>query len=136
MNIRNIWKGVPAPLELHEDARGRIVDIFYKHNINHVGVIDTHKKGTIRGNHFHKETTQHMLMTKGAMEYWHKPVDSDEPAECTVIRVGDFVSTPPNEIHALRFVEDDSQFIVFSEGLRGGKDYESDTFRVPSIIPE
>ena len=26
-------------------------------------------------------------------------------------------------------------FIVFSSGPRGGQDYESDTFRVPSIIP-
>ena len=39
------------------------------------------------------------------------------------------------EIHAMRILENDTQFIVFSEGLRGGKDYEADTFRVASIIP-
>ena len=44
------------------------------------------------------------------------------------------ISTPPNEIHALKIGSDGNEFIVFSEGLRGGKDYESDTFRVSNII--
>ena len=47
---------------------------------------------------------------------------------------GDIISTPPMEIHALEIGEDGNQFIVFSSGLRGGKDYEDDTFRVESII--
>ena len=38
------------------------------------------------------------------------------------------------EIHALEIGEEGNQFIVFSSGLRGGKDYEDDTFRVESII--
>ena len=50
--------------------------------------------------------------------------------------VGDMVSTPPNEIHALVIGDDGNEFIVFSQGLRGGSDYESDTFRVDSIVPE
>lgn len=76
-----------------------------------------------------------MLMTKGSLEYWYKPVDSDEPAQMVVAFVGDIVSTPPNEVHALRVGPEGNQFIVFSEGIRGGKDYESDTFRVENIIP-
>ena len=46
------------------------------------------------------------------------------------------MSTPPYEVHTLKIRKDGNQFIVFSEGVRGGKDYESDTFRVPSIINE
>ena len=43
------------------------------------------------------------------------------------------ISTPPFEIHALRITKK-NEFIVFSQGLRGGKDYEKDTFRVDNII--
>jgi hypothetical protein len=48
--------------------------------------------------------------------------------------VGDLISTGPNEIHALKIGGEGNQFIVFSEGVRGGKDYESDTYRVENII--
>jgi dTDP-4-dehydrorhamnose 3,5-epimerase-like enzyme len=133
MQIRNIWKEVLEPLELHEDDRGRIVDVFYHERIEHVAVIDSNA-GALRGNHYHKETTQHMLMTRGSMEYWYKPVDSKEAAKHVVVRTGDLVSTPPLEIHALKILEE-SQFVVFSTGVRGGKDYESDTYRVQSIFP-
>ncbi len=136
MQIRNVWKDVPEPLELHEDERGRIADIFYKDEINHVAIIETKlngKKELIRGNHYHKDATQHILMTSGSLEYWYKPVNSKEPAKVVIQKKGDLVSTPPNEIHALRFTEDGT-FVVFSQGKRGGKDYEADTFRVDSIV--
>jgi len=132
MKNKNIWSLPEAPLELHEDNRGKIVDIFYKKNINHVAVVQS-VKGSIRGNHYHKMTTQHMLITKGSLEYWHKPLGSTEEAEYVLLEEGDFVSTPPNEIHALNIVED-NEFIVFTEGVRGGKDYESDTFRLDENI--
>ena len=77
-----------------------------------------------------------MLMTKGSLEYWYKPVDSNEVAKLVFAKVGELVSTGPNEIHALVIREDGNQFIVFSEGVRGGMDYESDTFRVDSIVPK
>ena len=129
--INNI-KG--TSLESHSDERGTIVDLFYNENIHHVARV-TSKPGVIRGNHYHKETTQHMLMTQGSLEYWYKPVDSTEPAKMVIALVGDLISTGPNEIHALKIGSDGNQFIVFSEGVRGGKDYESDTYRVENIIP-
>lgn len=136
MKKRNIWTEVMPPLELHEDFRGRIADIFYGDNLNHVAIVDS-KKGALRGDHYHTNSVQHMLMTKGAMEYWHKPVGAEGPATCVVIRAGDLVSTPQLEIHALRMLEDENQFIAFATGIRGGKDYEADTIRVkPSIIPQ
>jgi dTDP-4-dehydrorhamnose 3,5-epimerase-like enzyme len=129
--INNI-KG--TSLESHSDERGTIVDLFYNENIHHVARV-TSKPGVLRGNHYHKETTQHMLMTQGSLEYWYKPVDSTEPAKMVIALVGDLISTGPNEIHALKIGSDGNQFIVFSEGVRGGKDYESDTYRVDNIIP-
>lgn len=133
MKIKNVWKDVESPLESHADDRGSINDIFYNTNINHVAIIDS-QPGARRGNHYHKETTQHMLMTKGSLEYWYKPVDSDEPAKMVLAKAGDLVTTPPLEIHALVITAEGNQFIVFSEGKRGGKDYESDTFRTDNIV--
>ena len=135
MKIKNIWDVPNPPLEKHEDDRGCIVDVFYKDDIDHVASIKTNPN-SVRGNHYHKQTTQHILITSGSLEYWYKPVDSDEPAKFVVANVGDLVSTPPNEIHALVIRNDGNEFVVFSQGLRGGSDYESDTFRVESIIPE
>lgn len=135
MKKRNIWKDIESPLEFHEDERGKIADIFYKENIKHVAIISS-KKGALRGDHYHKDAIQHILITRGALEYWYKPVDSNEPAKCEILREGDLVTTPTFEIHALKIIED-NEFLAFSEGLRGGKDYESDTVRVqPTIIPD
>jgi len=135
MKIKNINKDVKDPLELHVDDRGSIVDVFYKHNIEHVAVV-TSEPNVLRGNHYHKNSTQHMLMTKGCLEYWYKPVDSHDFVKMVVANVGDIVTTPPNEIHALVIRQLGNQFIVFSEGARGGKEYESDTFRVDCIVPQ
>ena len=135
MKIKNIWKDVKEPLELHNDDRGSIVDLFYNEDINHVATV-TSEPNVIRGNHYHKETTQHMLMIKGSLEYWYKTVDSNEEAQMVVAKEGDLVSTGPNEIHALRIGPEGNEFVVFSQGKRGGKDYESDTFRVENIIKD
>lgn len=133
MKVINLFKGDNSPLEVHEDIRGVIADVFYNVNINHVAIVKS-EPNVIRGNHYHKETTQHMLMTKGSLEYWYKPVDSTEPPQMYLAKPGDLVTTKPYEIHTLRITEEGNEFIVFSEGKRGGKDYESDTFRVNSII--
>ena len=133
MKVRNIKKSIKKPLQMFKDKRGTIIDIFYKKNINHIAIIDS-KPNAKRGNHYHKKTTQHMLITKGSLEYWYKQLGSKIKAKMKILKVGDLVSTPPKEIHALKIGKNGNQFIVFSEGLRGGKDYESDTFRVPSIM--
>jgi len=135
MKARNVWKEVSSPLEIHEDRRGKISDIFYDENINHVAIVES-KPNVVRGNHYHKQTIQHTLVIRGSLEYWHKPVDTAEEAQKIYVEEGGMVSTPPNEIHALKMGPDGNQFIVFTTGPRGGSDYESDTFRVnESIIP-
>lgn len=132
---RNVWKDIKAPLEVHEDNRGVIADIFYKESIGHVAIINS-KKGVRRGDHYHKETVQHMLMTKGSLIYVYQPTDKNQPVKYTKVEQGEIITTYPFEIHTLLF-EEDNEFIVFSSGLRGGKDYEKDTFRVePLEIPK
>lgn len=117
------------------DERGTIADIFYKANIEHVAIIKTNNSGRIiRGNHFHKKTTQHILMTKGSLKYWYKDSEKKNSSIQSVdVKEGYIVTTPPYEIHALECLVA-SEFIVFSTGLRGGADYEADTFRVDPIL--
>ena len=110
------------------DARGTISDILYKEDINHVAIIETRAGGVIRGNHYHKQSTQHIFMTKGSLRYWYQPVDKSQPVKSILVKEYEMVSTPPLEVHSLEMIEK-SQFIVFSRGLRGGEDYEQDTFR-------
>ena len=51
-----------------------------------------------------------------------------------ILKEGDMVETPPYEKHALKIIKR-NEFIVFTVGKRGGKDYESDTYRfLPSLI--
>lgn len=133
MIVRNIYTNCKKPLEIFADERGKILDIFYKDDIQHVAQIDS-KPNVIRGNHYHKETTQHILIISGSMEYWYKKFGSNEKPKMIKLKKGDIVSTPPFEIHTLKIGDEGNSFIVFSSGLRGGKDYESDTFRVKSII--
>lgn len=116
------------------DERGNISDIFYNHSIHHVAVINS-KKGAFRGDHYHKFTTQHIFMAKGSLRYYYRKIDeSNDKVKSVIVREGEMVTTGPNEVHALEILED-NQFIAFSEGKRGGKDYESDTYRVsPSIM--
>ena len=46
-----------------KDKRGSIKDIFYKKKINHVAIIKS-RAGGRRGDHYHKKTTQWMLIPK------------------------------------------------------------------------
>jgi len=117
-----------------KDERGDIADILYKRPIEHVSVINS-KKGALRGDHYHKATTQHMFMVKGSLRYYYRKLnEANDKTKSVVVKKGEMVTTPPFEVHALEILED-NQFIVFSKGKRGGKDYEADTFRVePSLI--
>lgn len=114
------------------DARGDIVDLLENENINAVTVI-TFKKGAVRANHFHKQTTQWNYVMSGRIR-----LVTQMPGESVrevVMGVGDFVATGPNERHALQALEN-STLMVFTKGPRGGKEYESDTFRLEvPLIP-
>jgi len=115
------------------DERGQISDILYKSNFQHAAIIESNRGGLIRGNHYHKQTTQHIFITKGALRYWYQPFDKSDGVKSVLVQDYDLVSTPPFEVHALEILEP-TQFVVFSDGVRGGDDYESDTFRVPPIL--
>jgi quercetin dioxygenase-like cupin family protein len=116
--------------EYFVDKRGFIVDILYNTKINHVALIKSNKK-SIRGNHFHKKTIQYTYVLDGKLYYFKKKGRSYHKK---ILKKGDLIKTMPLEIHAFKFLAKKNTLLIFSSGLRGGKDYEKDTFRVESIV--
>ena len=97
---------------------------------NHVALIKSNKK-SIRGNHFHKKTIQYTYVLDGKLYYFKKKGRSYQKK---ILKKGDLIKTMPLEIHAFKFLAKKNTLLIFSSGLRGGKDYEKDTFRVESIV--
>jgi len=116
----------------HRDKRGLITDLLEKKIINAITFI-TQKKGAIRGNHYHKKTIQWNYLLSGKIELVAK--QKGKKKKKIVLKKGDLVVTDKNEAHAIKALTD-SKFLVFTQGPRGGKEYENDTFRltVPLII--
>ena len=132
MNKYNVFEESSTGLEVHTDERGTIADVFFGTNINHVAIIVS-RAGAIRGNHYHLETIQSILITKGTLEYWYATLDNPTASKMVIAKVGDVVTSGNSEIHTMRMLED-TEFIAFTRGKRGGSDYESDTYRVPSLL--
>jgi hypothetical protein len=65
----NVLSNNESTLEIHEDVRGLIADVFFAASINHVALIRSEPFAE-RGNHYHKNSTQSILITKGSLEYW------------------------------------------------------------------
>jgi len=116
------------------DERGEIIDLLEKEEIHAITLI-TFVKGAVRANHFHKETTQWNYLIKGKIKLVTQ-IPGEKIIE-TVMLPGELTVTRPNDRHALYAMEN-SEVMVFTKGPRGGKEYESDTFRleVPLITSD
>jgi quercetin dioxygenase-like cupin family protein len=114
------------PFESFVDDRGEITDLLRDVEIDSVTLIRT-RKGGIRGNHYHRETVQYSYILEGTVR-WVTQVPGGERQE-RLAKPGDLVMSPPNEYHAM-IAEENAVFLVLTRGPRGGKNYESDTFRL------
>lgn len=115
------------------DARGAITDVLDGVPLNAVTVI-TNKKGAVRANHYHKKTVQYTYVLSGRVKYVGKGSGGRRTA---ILRPGDLAVSPPNEAHATEALTD-ATFLALAHGLRHGRDYEKDTFRLaePLIKPK
>lgn len=110
----------------HQDERGNIRDIVEQIDFNGATIIKS-KIGSIRGNHYHKKTIQYIFVLSGQLKAKSKKVD--ESMVEVVVEPGDLISHEQLEAHCFEAIED-SLFLVLSSGLRTGKDYEKDTYRL------
>ena len=133
MKTYNIYSqhGLPG-LGAFKDDRGSIIDIFYQANMNH-GCVITNQPGAVRGNHYHKLTTQYTFVMSGTLTYYSKNLDSTQTPNVLQASAGDMIISEPFEIHAMKAGSDGCTFIAFAQGPRGGADYETDTYRVEDI---
>jgi len=110
----------------HQDKRGLIIDLLENKKVNSITFI-TQKKGKVRGNHIHKNTIQWNYVIKGKIELYTQKKNSS--TKKTILSKGEIAETSKNEKHAIKALKD-SEFLVFTQGPRGGKNYEKDTFRL------
>jgi len=115
-----------------KDDRGEITDIMVKEQIDYVTII-TSIKGSVRGNHFHKKTDQWVYILEGKMRMLTQMPDG--PVVSAILEIGDLAKTGPMERHSMIALED-SAFMVFTRGPRGGDDYETDTYRLSEPLKE
>jgi quercetin dioxygenase-like cupin family protein len=110
----------------HVDARGAILDILAGVKIDAITII-TSKKGSVRGNHYHKHTIQYTYLISGRLSYLTS-VKSGKVVR-RVLKPGDIVESPAGETHTFVALRD-SMFLSLSRGPRRGIDYEKDTYRL------
>jgi oxalate decarboxylase/phosphoglucose isomerase-like protein (cupin superfamily) len=114
------------------DKRGDIIDLISQEKINAVTLI-TFKKGAIRANHYHNKTTQWNYVLSGKIKFLTQMPKGRVVK--TIAKKGDFVVTVPMERHSLAGMAD-SVILVLTKGPRGGKEYETDTFRLEEPLTE
>lgn len=109
----------------HEDARGSITDLVANGKFDSATIVNF-KKGAIRGNHYHKATTQWNYVLSGEIQLVTQ-FEGKEKVE-VVLKKGDMARISENEIHALKALSD-SELLVVTMGVRAGQHYEDDTYR-------
>ena len=112
------------------DERGSITDIIDSLNFNGATIIES-KLGCVRGNHYHKKTIQYVYVISGKMKSTAKKIN--EAVEVAIVGPGDLISHEAYEAHNFEALEN-TTFLVLSSGLRSGKDYELDTYRLNSSV--
>jgi len=123
MNIKN------KPINF-EDERGMIRDIITDDSVDAITLL-TCNEGAVRGNHFHKKSTQYLYVISGRLLYASQT--GNNPVEKGEITEGDLVTNPPEEKHAFKALEN-SLVLCLAKGERKGDQYESDTFRLEEPI--
>mgnify|MGYP001303452170 FL=1 len=123
MNIKNFKIN-------YKDDRGIIKDLIQKKNINAITYI-TINKNKVRGNHYHKKTIQWNYILSGKLKVFTK--QKKKRLKVKIFEKGSFFHSPPKEMHAFLALKK-TEILVFTQGPRGGKEYESDTYRIKSII--
>jgi len=116
---------------VYTDDRGSIFDLI-ENTVGHVGLI-TCKKGSRRGDHYHKESMQYTYIIKGKMELITKSVvNENADTEKIIVDAGDMIVIPPRIIHTLHALEE-SVIVDATTLSRNADGYEKDTVRVVPI---
>ena len=116
------------------DDRGEIIDIFTHEPKDHCTIV-TFTKNAIRGNHFHKESIQSAYVMEGNFQIYNVMVGEDLKYDSKQIEMiettnGGYITHENFEAHTYKCISDSGSLMVFTKGVRGGKFYEDDTYRI------
>ena len=115
------------------DQRGEI------HNLLDVPLTSvamiTSVKGAVRANHYHKTDSHYCWLQRGRLIYYHRPVGEKVAPQRWVVTPGQLFYTPPMYEHAMVFTADSIMF-AFARNNRDMANYEADTVRIPTLVPE
>ena len=119
-----------------EDKRGKIIDVFVNSPKEHCLIV-TFTKGAVRGNHFHKKSTQFSFVLSGKLDFYFAKVDKKngklKKVKKRTVKKNTFITHEPYEAHAFKSKKR-SVLVTFSCGIRGGSRYEKDTFRLKNKL--
>lgn len=116
------------------DVRGAITRLINEPKINIKAVLLlTHKKGTVRGNHYHKKDSHWVYCVSGKFRYYEKSMKNKNSKTTSVIlKPGDLVYSEPGVAHAMEAIEN-TVFLAITTEKRQQKSYESDLVRLDII---
>lgn len=117
----------------YKDIRGELKKVFIKsmlsdeYNIEEIYVLYT-KKGSARGNHFHKQNMEFFTVIKGTATIALKCVEEGE-AEIIRVSAGDdiIIKVPENVAHGFRNDEDED-LVILAAATKQYDPVDTDTF--------
>lgn len=107
------------------DHRGHIRDILILKNVGITYI--SSKKGTVRGNHYHKKTKQYEYVLSGSFEYHSKNIKEGKKIK-KMLQAGHIVHIHPYDVHTFKALED-SEILSFNFGPSKGSEAHKDTFK-------
>ena len=96
----------------YNDDRGKIYGILNNFSIEEINFIDTYK-GTIRGNHYHKKTTEIIFIIDGNVKVIYQSISKKVELEgkgSIIVRKNDIFLIEPYIIHTF-IAQEDSKWI-------------------------
>lgn len=90
----------------------------------------TGKKGTERGNHYHKTDAHYVYCLSGKFRYSEKNMSKkNSKKQSVVLKPGDVVLSRPEVAHSMEFLEN-TVFLAFTTEQRAQNKYEEDIVRI------
>jgi len=119
-----------------KDKRGTIIDIFTNQPKDHCTLV-TFNKSAIRGNHFHKKSTQYSFIISGKLKMVTARVNKvGKPigkVKHEIVSPNTLIEHKPFSAHTFKAIKK-SSMLAFVNGKRGGKNYEKDTYRLKNKL--
>lgn len=89
----------------HEDERGLITGLIQEGNWKEINII-TSKKGTRRGDHWHKETVELFIILEGKIKLYLQQEEDKDRVMTLVLKKNDVFTIDPGTWHTFEVLED------------------------------